>query len=128
MLQSSTDALLTLVNDILDFSKIEAHKVSLDAIEFKLAESLGDTLKSLAIRASQKRLELACALSSQVPDYLIGDPGRLRQIILNLVGNAIKFTEKGEVEVQVAVDSQTEDHAMLHFSVRDTGIGIPLEK
>jgi PAS domain S-box-containing protein len=128
MLKSSTDALLTLVNDILDFSKIEAHKVSLDAIEFKLAESLGDTLKSLAIRASQKRLELACALSSQVPDYLIGDPGRLRQIILNLVGNAIKFTEKGEVEVQVEVDSQTEDHAMLHFSVRDTGIGIPFEK
>jgi PAS domain S-box-containing protein len=128
MLKSSTDTLLTLVNDILDFSKIEARKITLDAIEFKLAESLGDTLKSLALRASQKRLELACSLSPQVPEYLIGDPGRLRQIILNLVGNAIKFTEKGEVVVQVEVDSQNEDHAMLHFSVRDTGIGIPPEK
>ena len=128
MLKFSTDALLTLVNDILDFSKIEARKITLDAIEFKLPESLGDTLKSLAVRASQKGLELACSLSPQVPEYLIGDPGRLRQIILNLVGNAIKFTEKGEVVVQVEVDSQSEDHAMLHFSVRDTGIGIPPEK
>jgi PAS domain S-box-containing protein len=128
MLKSSTDALLTLVNDILDFSKVEARKITLEAIEFKLAESIGDTLKSLAVRASQKGLEVACALSPQVPEYLIGDPGRLRQIILNLVGNAIKFTEKGEVVVQVEVDSQSEDHAMLHFSVRDTGIGIPPEK
>ncbi len=100
----------------------------MDAIEFKLPESLGDTLKSLAFRASQKGLEVACSLSPQVPEYLIGDPGRLRQIILNLVGNAIKFTEKGEVVVQVEVDSQSEDHATLHFSVRDTGIGIPPEK
>ena len=122
MLKSSTDALLTLVNDILDFSKIEARKIMLDAIEFKLPESLGDTLKSLAFRASQKELELACSLSPQVPEYLIGDPGRLRQIILNLVGNAIKFTEKGEVVVQVEVDSQSEDFATLHFSIRDTGI------
>jgi PAS domain S-box-containing protein len=128
MLKSSTDALLSLVNDILDFSKIEARKIALDAIEFKLPESLGDTLKSLAFRAPQKGLELACSFSSQVPEYLIGDPGRLRQIILNLVGNAIKFTEKGEVVVQVEVDSQSEDHATLHFSVRDTGIGIPPEK
>jgi len=128
MLKTSTDALLTLVNDILDFSKIEARKMILDAIEFKLPESLGDTLKSLTVRASQKGLELACSLSPQVPEYLIGDPGRLRQIILNLVGNAIKFTEKGEVVVQVEVDSQSEDHATLHFSVRDTGIGIPPEK
>jgi len=128
MLKSSADALLTLVNDILDFSKIEAGKMTLDAIEFKLPESLDDTLKSLAVRASQKGLELACSLSPQVPEYLIGDPGRLRQIILNLVGNGIKFTEKGEVVVQVEVDSQSENHATLHFTVRDTGIGIPPEK
>jgi PAS domain S-box-containing protein len=128
MLKSSTDALLSLVNDILDFSKIEARKITLDAIEFKLPESLGDTLKSLAARASQKGLELASSLSPRVPEYLIGDPGRLRQIILNLVGNAIKFTEKGEVVVHVDVDSQSEDHATLHFTVRDTGIGVPPEK
>ena len=128
MLKFSTDALLTLVNDILDFSKIESRKLALDAIEFKLAESLGDTLKSLTLRASQKGIELACSLSPQVPDYLIGDPGRLRQIMLSLVGNAIKFTEKGEVLVEVKVDSQTEEDVTLHFTVNDTGIGIPPEK
>ena len=128
MLKSSTDALLTLVNDILDFSKVEARKITLDAIEFKLPENLGDSLKIFAVRASQKGLELACSLSPQVPEYVIGDPGRLRQIILNLVGNAVKFTEKGEVVVQVEVDSQSADHATLHFAVRDTGIGIPPEK
>jgi PAS domain S-box-containing protein len=128
MLKSSTDALLTLVNDILDFSKIEAREITLDAIEFKLPESLGDTLKSLAFRASQKGIELACSLSPQVPEYLIGDPGRLRQVILNLVGNAIKFTEKGEVVVQVEVNDQSEEQVTLHFAVRDTGIGIPPEK
>jgi PAS domain S-box-containing protein len=128
MLKSCADSLLTLINDILDFSKIEAGKISLEAIEFKLPESLGDTLKSLSPRASQKGLELVCSISPQVPDYLIGDPGRLRQIILNLVGNAIKFTEEGEVVVQVEVESQSEDHTTLQFTVRDTGIGIPPEK
>jgi PAS domain S-box-containing protein len=128
MLKYSTDVLLALVNDILDFSKIEAHRITLDAIEFKLAESLGDTLKSLAFRASQKGIELACSISPQVPDYLIGDPGRLRQIILNLVGNAIKFTEKGEVEIKVEADSESKDNVTLHFAIRDTGIGIPPEK
>jgi len=128
MLKFSTDALLTLVNDILDFSKIEARKITLEAIEFKLPESLGDTMKSLAFRAFQKGIELTCSLCPRVPEYLIGDPGRLRQIILNLVGNAIKFTEKGEVAVQVEVDSQSEDQVMLHFAVRDTGIGIPPQK
>jgi PAS domain S-box-containing protein len=128
MLKSSTDGLLTLVNDILDFSKIEAGKVALDTIEFKFPESLGDTLKCLAYRASQKGIELACSLSPQVPEYVIGDPGRLRQIILNLVGNAIKFTERGEVVLEVEVDSQSEDLTTLHFAVRDTGIGIPAEK
>ena len=128
MLKHSSDILLALVNDTLDFSGIEAHKIMLDVIEFRLPESLGDTLKSLNFRAAQKGIELACSLAPQVPEYLIGDPGRLRQIILNLVGNAIKFTETGEVEIQVEVESQAEDQAMLHFTVRDTGIGIPPEK
>ena len=128
MLKSATESLLALVNDILDFSKVEAGKVVLDAIDFKLPESLGDTLKSLAIRAHQKGLELACRLAPEVPEYLIGDPGRLRQIITNLVGNAIKFTEQGEVVVRVSVDSQHENGVTLHFTVRDTGIGIPPEK
>lgn len=128
MLKSSTDALLTLINDILDFSKVEARKISLDAIEFKLPESLGDALKSWAARANQKRLELACRISPEVPEYLVGDPGRLRQIVTNLVGNAVKFTEKGEIEVRVEVDSLEQDHVKLHFTVRDTGIGIPAEK
>jgi PAS domain S-box-containing protein len=128
MLKFSTDVLLTLVNDILDFSKIEARKITLDAIEFKLPETLGDRMKSLALCSSQKGIELTCSLSPRVPEYLIGDPGRLRQIMLNLVGNAIKFTEKGEVVVQADMDSQSEDQVMLHFAIRDTGIGIPPEK
>jgi PAS domain S-box-containing protein len=128
MLKYSTDVLLTLVNDILDFSKIEARKISLEEIEFRFPKSLEDVLHSLALRASQKGIGLACSFSPQVPEYLIGDPGRLRQIILNLVGNAVKFTEKGEVAVRVEVDSTGEDHAMLHFIVRDTGIGISPEK
>ena len=128
MLRHSTDVLLTLVNDILDFSKIESQKIVLDAIEFKVPESLEDTLKSLSFRAEQKRIDLSCSISPDVPDYLIGDPGRLRQIMLNLVGNAIKFTEKGEVEILVDLDSTPEDHAVLLFKIRDTGIGIPHEK
>lgn len=128
MLKSSTDALLTLINDILDFSKVEARKVSLDAIEFKLPESLADTLKSLTVKAHQKGVEIICHVSPQVPEYLIGDPGRIRQIVMNLVGNAVKFTDKGEVEVRVEVESLIEDHVNLHFTVRDTGIGISSEK
>jgi two-component system sensor histidine kinase/response regulator len=128
LLKSSTDSLLTLVNDILDFSKIEAGKITLDVIEFILPENLGDTLKSLAVRAHQKGLELACHLPPEVPEHLIGDPGRLRQIVTNLVGNAIKFTKEGEVVVRVEVESRSEDKVTLHFTVRDTGIGIPPEK
>ena len=128
MLKSATESLLIVVNDILDFSKIEAGKFILDSIEFKLTESLGDALKSLAIRAHQKGLELACHVAPNAPENLVGDPGRLRQIILNLVGNAIKFTEKGEVVVEVELASQSPTGATLHFRVRDTGIGISPEK
>lgn len=128
LLKLSTDSLLTVVNDILDFSKIEARKITLEAIEFKLAECLGDTLKSLSLRITQKNLKVSYSISSRVPVYLIGDPGRLRQIILNLAGNAIKFTEQGEVVVRVEVESLSEESTSLHFSVRDTGIGIAPEK
>jgi signal transduction histidine kinase/CheY-like chemotaxis protein len=128
MLKSSGDSLLGVINDILDFSKVEAGKLDLDAIEFDLYDSLGETMRSLAVRAHQKNLELVYEVASDVPAYLVGDPGRLRQIIVNLVGNAIKFTEKGEIFARVRC-SRTENHrAELHFTVRDTGIGIPREK
>jgi CheY-like chemotaxis protein/HPt (histidine-containing phosphotransfer) domain-containing protein len=126
---SSAHALLDLLNDILDFSKIEARKLDLESVDFSLCNSLGETLKTLAIRADQKGLELACHIRTEVPDTLIGDPSRLRQILVNLVGNAIKFTERGEVIVTVGLEAPAaEGQAELHFAVRDTGIGIPREK
>ncbi len=128
MVKLSADSLLSLINDILDFSKIEAGKLEIDAIEFNLGDNLGDTMKTLSLRAHQKGLELAYDIHPEVPHAVVGDPGRLRQIIVNLVGNAIKFTEKGEVIVHVETDSRTEDHVQLHFIVADTGIGIPADK
>jgi two-component system sensor histidine kinase/response regulator len=128
MAKLSADALLSLINDILDYSKIEAGKLEIDAIDFNLGDSLGDTMKTLSLRAHQKGLELAYDIQPDVPDALVGDPGRLRQIIVNLVGNAIKFTEKGEVIVYVQADSRTKDDIQLHFTIADTGIGIPAEK
>jgi PAS domain S-box-containing protein len=126
--KDSADSLLRLINDILDFSKIEAGKLDLEPLDFSLRDSLEDTMKTLAMRAHKKGLELACHIPPDVPDMLVGDPGRLRQLIVNLSGNAIKFTEQGEVVVDVAVESQTEEEICLHFAVRDTGIGIPPEK
>jgi two-component system, sensor histidine kinase and response regulator len=138
MVKTSADALLGLINDILDFSKIEAKKLELEAVGFSLADALGDTMKVLALRANQRGLELACRIAPDLPDALVGDPGRLRQVIVNLAGNAIKFTEKGEVIVSVEkadTGKNTPIHlipdassAFLHFKVRDTGIGIPTEK
>ena len=128
MVKSSSDSLLQVINDILDFSKIEAGKLDLDPVPFRLREVLQDSVKSLSVRAAQKRLELACHVESNVPENLFGDPVRLRQIILNLVGNALKFTEQGEIVVNVAIDSVSEEHLSLHFSIRDTGVGIPKEK
>src|SRR5205823_12345575 len=104
MAKSSAEALLTVINDILDFSKIEAGKLQLDPQPFLLRDSLGDTVKTLALRAYQKGLELACHIHADVPDALVGDAGRLRQVVVNLVGNAIKFTERGEVVVDVRVE------------------------
>ena len=127
-MQQSAEALLALLNDILDFSKIEAGRLELEAIDFRLRETLGDTLQTLGMRASKKGLELAYHIPLGVPDALRGDPGRLRQVVINLVDNAIKFTEMGEVVVDVRVERQSEDSACLYFSVSDTGIGIPKEK
>ncbi len=124
MIQQSAEALLGLLNDILDFSKIEAGKLELEAIPFNLSDSVGKTTRTLAARAAEKGLELACRISPDLPERLIGDPGRLRQILVNLVGNAIKFTERGEVVVEVELETRVDHDVVLHFSVRDTGIGI----
>ena len=163
LVKESADALLQLLNDILDFSKIEAGKLELEEIPFPLRDRLGHTLDTLALRAEQKGLELACRIHPHVPDKLMGDPGRLRQVIVNLVGNAIKFTERGEVVVEVFTEPRfrnamlgselmfepgrngeadacltadaaddcrdsRENTTLLHFAVRDTGIGIPAHK
>jgi len=126
--QASADSLLTIIDDILDFSKIEARKLSFEPVDFDLRDSISDTMAVLALRADQKGLELACHVPPDVPDALIGDLGRLRQIIVNLVGNAIKFTRQGEVVVRISVESQSEDAVCLCFAVADTGIGIPPDK
>ncbi len=127
-IQSSADGLLTLVNDLLDFSKIEARKLQLDRVGFNLRDALEDTMRVLAPRADQKGLELACHIHRDVPEMLVGDPLRLRQVVINLVGNAIKFTEHGEVVLQVEAESRGDGNAHLRFSVTDTGIGVPPEK
>ncbi|MEK6260142.1 MAG: PAS domain-containing protein [Planctomycetota bacterium] len=128
IVQESGDALLTLINDVLDFSKIEAGKFELDPAVFDVRETLGDTMKSLAVRASRQGLELAFEIDSDVPFLLDGDYARLRQIVVNLVGNAIKFTPQGEVVLTVRCENRTDTEAVLRFSVSDTGIGIPADK
>jgi len=128
MVRSSADSLLTVINDILDFSKIEAGKMDLEPIEFSLQSTLRDLARILAIRAHQKGLELNCDMAPDVPDRLVGDPGRLRQILLNLLGNAIKFTERGEVTLRVDVENQQDPEIGLRFAICDTGIGIPEDK
>ena len=124
----SADALLTVINDILDFSKIEAGKLDLDPVEFDLRETLESTLRPLAVRAHQKGLELTCDVASEIPDILVADSVRLRQIWVNLIGNALKFTSQGEIGIEVTIESMTNNNAVLHFNVTDTGIGIPKEK
>src|SRR5947209_6785063 len=144
--KSAADALLGIINDILDFAKIESGRLELDPAEFSLLSALGATLRALAVRAHKKGLELVCQQQPDVPDALIGDAGRLRQVLLNLVGNAVKFTERGEVVVTVGLQNadcrlqienagQEQSSANLQsaicnlkFEVRDTGIGIPPEK
>ena len=128
IVRDSGDALLGLINDILDFSKIEAGKFDLIEAPFDVREGLGDTMKSLALRAHSKGLELACEVHSDVPQCVIGDMGRLRQVVVNLVGNAIKFTDRGEVVLRVERESEINDEVVFHFAVRDTGIGIPRDQ
>ncbi len=124
MVKDSADALMGVINDILDFSKIDAGRLDLQPIDFDLRSTVEDAAKLLAVRAHQKGLELACDMPLDVPNVVIGDPGRLRQVLVNLVGNAIKFTEKGEVVVRVMKESDTGHAVSLHFAVTDTGIGI----
>ncbi len=149
LVKLSADSLLTIINDILDFTKIEARKLELDPVDFDVREMLGDAVKPLALRAHQKGLELVVDIGSDVPEVIHGDPVRLKQVILNLVGNAIKFTEKGEIVVSVTTvhrppsddglpksrlmepfetSADRDDSVQLHFRVRDTGIGIPKDK
>ncbi len=127
-LKGSADSLLTLLNDILDISKIEAGRLELEPIEFSLRSSISEILKTLAVRAHAKGLELIYHVEPAVPDSLVGDAGRLRQIVVNLVGNAIKFTERGEVALHVKLEAQRDGDVRLLFDVSDTGIGIPAEK
>jgi signal transduction histidine kinase/CheY-like chemotaxis protein len=124
----SANTLLTLISDVLDFSKIEAGKVELETIDFNLRDCLEETLKTLALRADEKGLELLCDIASDVPDWASGDPVRLRQIVLNLVGNAIKFTHQGEIALRVKSNVAGEDIRTLQITVADTGIGIAVEK
>ncbi len=124
----SAESLLTVVNDILDFSKIEAGKLDLDPIPFNLRDSLEEVMKALALRSHAKNLELTLRVRPEVPDYIVGDQVRIRQIVINLVGNAIKFTENGEVALVLGVTARQNQRLRLHFEVRDTGIGIPYEK
>ena len=126
--KSSAETLLSLLNDILDFSKIEARKLDLEKIEFSLHDLLGDTAKALALRAHQKGIELLYGISPEVPEVLIGDPSRLRQVLTNLVGNALKFTQEGEVVIEVEAAQDIGADVELRFAVRDTGIGIPKDR
>jgi len=123
--KASGESLLTIINDILDFSKIEARKMDVEQIPFDPRYTLNDTMKLLGLRAHRKGLELACRIAPDIPEALLGDPGRIRQIVLNLVGNAIKFTAAGEVVVDARLESQEADAVTLHISVSDTGPGIP---
>ena len=126
--KSSGNSLLALINDILDFSKIEAKKLDLEEVDFDLRALLDEFAGMLAVRAHEKGLEFVCSAAPGVPARLRGDPGRLRQVLTNLAGNAIKFTSRGEVEVRATADAETEGEAVLRFSVRDSGIGIPKDK
>ncbi len=128
IVKTSAESLLVIINDILDFSKIEAGKLSMETLDFSLRGVLNDAMKALGVRAAAKQLEMLTCVAPDVPDALLGDPGRLRQIITNLVGNAIKFTASGEITLRVTIDQQQTDQCSLRFAVSDTGIGIPRDK
>src|SRR5262245_15223569 len=124
---SAGQALLSIINDVLDFSKIEAGKLSLETIDFDLRTTVEEVIKLLAVKAHKKGLELACLMPADLPQILRGDPGRLRQILTNLVDNAVKFTPQGDVLVRAIVEKDNVDHIMLRLEVVDTGIGIAPE-
>ena len=124
----SADSLLNVINDILDFSKIEAGKIDLESIEFDVRECIETTLRTLVLRAEEKELELLCDIAPELPTIIRGDPTRLRQILFNLVGNAIKFTSEGQVALTAEVEGEEDGDRILHFTVADTGIGIPKDK
>ncbi len=126
--RSSAESLLTIINDILDFSKIESGKLELEATEFDIRDTIGVVLKALALRAHQKNLELVCDIASDVPMRIVGDPVRMNQIITNLVGNAIKFTERGEITLHIHTETLSDESVVLRIAVSDTGIGIPADK
>ncbi|HTW65771.1 MAG TPA: ATP-binding protein [Bryobacteraceae bacterium] len=126
--KESADGLLAVINDILDFSKMEAGKLSLDVVNFSLRETLAHALKPLAIRAQQKGLEFSLVIDPKIPDLVASDPVRLRQILVNLVGNAVKFTSSGGVTISVHLESQDRESTLVRFTVKDTGIGIPAER
>jgi signal transduction histidine kinase/CheY-like chemotaxis protein len=128
LVKFSAESLLTVVNDILDFAKIEAGKLDLESIPFDLRESLGETMKALGFRAHQKGLELIYEVQPHVLEAVLGDPGRVRQIIFNLVGNSIKFTERGEILLSVTQEAESSEAVSLHFAIKDTGVGIPADK
>ena len=128
MAKSSADNLLNVINDILDFSKIEAGRLDLDPAPIKLREHVAQTMRPLALRAHQKGLELTCDIRPEVPEDIVTDACRLRQILVNLLGNAVKFTERGELGLEVSVDAESLGHVSLHFMVYDTGIGVAPEK
>jgi signal transduction histidine kinase/DNA-binding response OmpR family regulator len=126
--KSSADSMLTVINDILDFSKIEAGKLEMDPVPFNLRDEIEDTARMLAVKAHEKHLELLCDVRPDVPEYVVGDATRVRQVLVNLLGNAIKFTAQGEVELKVEMESRVGDRVRLRFMVRDTGVGIPRDK
>ena len=128
IVKSSAESLLTIINDILDFSKIEAGKLLVEHISFDLPQVVGETMKALALRAHEKNLELVSEIMPEVPHHVVGDPGRIRQVLINLVGNAIKFTQRGEVALRTEIVEQKNGLARIHFSIRDTGIGISPDK
>src|SRR5205823_14093261 len=125
---NSGDHLLMVINDILDFSKIEAGKLTLELLDFDLRSAVDETMDLLAERGFNKGVNLACLFHADVPNAVRGDPGRLRQILLNLLGNAIKFTEQGEVGIHVSCLAETDTNAVIRVGVKDTGIGIPVEQ
>ncbi len=128
LIKYSAESLLSVLNDILDFSKIEAGRYLISPVECELRPSVDELMKSLAVKGQQKGLEILCDVEPDVPERVLIDPDRVRQVVINLAGNAVKFTERGEVELHISVESRSSSEVVLHFSVRDTGIGIPAEK